>query len=51
MKIAVPYENGQVAQSLAACRQFLIVTAKNGDPTAKELARSEERRVGKECYS
>lgn len=38
MKIAVPYENGQVAQSLAACRQFLIVTAENGDPTAKELA-------------
>lgn len=38
MKIAVPYENGQVARDLAACQEYLILTVQNGEPTAKELA-------------
>ncbi len=38
MKIAIPYENGQVAQELGSCREYLIVTAEGSEPTAKELA-------------
>ena len=36
MRIAVPYENGQVVQSLADCKSFLVVTAEGGEPVAKE---------------
>lgn len=37
MKIAVPYENGQVAQELAACREYMILTITGGDLESKEL--------------
>lgn len=38
MKIAVPYENGQVAQELSPCREYLLLTAEGGEPVSKELA-------------
>ena len=37
MKIAIAYADGAVASDLGVCQQFLIVTAENGQPTAKEL--------------
>ena len=37
MKIAIAYADGVVASDLGVCQQFLIVTAENGQPTAKEL--------------
>ncbi len=37
MKIAIAYQAGSVAASLASCQEFLIVTAENGEPTGKEL--------------
>lgn len=36
MKIAVPYENGQIVQSLADCRSLLVVTTEGREPVAKE---------------
>lgn len=41
MKIAIPYDNGQVAQELAACREFLLLTAEGAEPVSKELAACE----------
>ena len=38
MKIAIAYADGAVASDLGVCQQFLIVTAENGQPTAKELS-------------
>lgn len=36
MKIAIAYENGQVADA-SACTEYLVLTTENGQPTAKEL--------------
>ena len=38
MRIAVPYADGQVVQSLSDCRNFLIVTTEGQTPMSKELA-------------
>ena len=45
MKIAIAYADGVVASDLGVCQQFLIVTAENGQPTAKELVVPERRFV------
>ena len=37
MKIAIPYENGQVAQELAACQEYMVLTVEGSEPTAKDL--------------
>lgn len=37
MKIAIAYDNGSVAAELSGCTEFLLITAENGQPTAKEL--------------
>lgn len=41
MKLAIPYENGQVAQELASCREYLILTVEGSEPKGKELAACE----------
>ncbi len=40
MRIAVPYADGQVVQSLSDCRNFFIVTTEGQTPMSKELAPS-----------
>lgn len=36
MKIAIAYQDGQVADA-SACKEYLLITAENGQPTGKEL--------------
>ncbi len=37
MKIAIAYENGGVHPNLTACREFMVLTAVDGQPTEKIL--------------
>ena len=62
MRIAVPYENGNIFQHFGRSEAFKFYDVDGGAVTAAAvvstngsghgaLARSEERRVGKECRS
>lgn len=37
MKIAIPYEDGQIVQSLSDCRALMVLTTKGTEPVAKDL--------------
>ena len=37
MKIAIPYEDGQVVQALSDCRSLMILTTEGAEPVSKDL--------------
>lgn len=37
IKIAIAYDNGNVAESLGACPQYMLLSVEKGEPQSKEL--------------